>query len=517
MTAATKKHAVHGIICLMIAYAALLPNFYLIYNEVNRFVLQWSPATHASILMAILLMGAACFAVYRVGHAIVQHNKKLKPLAVMGATWLLYFILLRSLINILNSTHSVSDHTLAILDKTPIKLLYYFALPAPLLLFARQVSNTALCKLYLVTSPILLLFLTAPLVWRSQVPSFEAPAEIGPTPIVSTNEVPGLIVIIFDEWDYEMTFPDGTLREGLPHLQSLLNEATLYTDAQAEGAMTATSVTKFLFQRNPEYLKKTHAEIYENIYKNVPFVGPSIYSNFDDRYTKALIGYFLNYPHMIGKDLDVCLTMPIGGKLPFWDNTLELLKTQGACLRFVGIHLESKKLRGEETLFWNIVEPVHNLTMELLERTPKPVVGVFHYPIPHDPFIYDRNGKKETIDTTMNLAESLRDRDGYLDNLDYLDTILGQLIQALKDQGRYDKTMFVIMSDHAWRLNEDKGYFADHIEDAKPDSLFKHVPLVIREPGQQTARRVDERFKLISFYAYLEAYLNENYPGALTP
>ena len=50
MTRNTKNHVTNGIICLMIAYVALLPNFYGIYYQVNRFVLQWSPTSHAAIL-----------------------------------------------------------------------------------------------------------------------------------------------------------------------------------------------------------------------------------------------------------------------------------------------------------------------------------------------------------------------------------------------------------------------------------------------------------------------------------
>ncbi len=515
MTRNTKNHVTNGIICLMIAYVALLPNFYEIYYQVNRFVLQWSPTSHAAILTAILIVAAICFATYLVGYAIASRVEKLKPFLLAGVSWLLYFVLLRSIINILHASGTFPDSVLDVLGKTWLKLLYYFALPAPFLLLWSQSFRKVSRNFYLLTSPILVMLATAPLYWTSQLPAFKGLDTIDSQAAKTDTPLPNLLVFIFDEWDYEVAFPDHQVLDGMPHLSALLEESTLYTDARSGGAMTATAMTRLLFQRNPDFLKKSYEEIYDDIYKRRDFDGPSIFAGFDNRYTKAMIGFYLNYPDMLGRDVDFSITMPVGGTLPFRESTVELLKTQGAFLRFVGIHLEGKKLRGEEMLFWNMVDPVHKLVMTILDRSTKPIVGIFHYPIPHDPFIYDRNGKKEHIDTTMDLSEALRDRDGYLDNLAYLDTLVGQLVQKLKDRGIYDQTLFVATSDHAWRLNADKGVYINTDEDPKPDSLWKHIPLIIHEPGQTEARRVDETFQMTTFYEYLEGYMNRAYPGGL--
>ncbi|MFP6907355.1 MAG: sulfatase-like hydrolase/transferase, partial [Verrucomicrobiota bacterium] len=379
---------------------------------------------------------------------------------------------------------------------------------------ANKIFGTVLQKLYLVLSPIIIMLIGAPLFWTNQAPTFSE-FEIENDVSATTNTLPSILVIIFDEWDYEVTFPNNQLLDGLPNLRALLDESTLYSKALSAGATTATAIPRFLFQRNPDFLKKSYDEIYDDLYSRRTIEGPSFFKAFDDRYTRAIIGYYLNYPRLLGEDVDFARTMPVGGTLPYWEHMVELLKSQTAILRFVGIHVEEKKLRGEEVLFWNLVEPVHELTTNIIANSTKPVVGIFHYPVPHDPFIYDANGKKTTVDSTQDLSEALRDRQGYLDNLAYLDTLLGQLIQVLKDQGRYEHTLFVATSDHSWRLNADKGVYIAAHEDKKPDSKFKHVPLIIHEPGQTEGRLVDEPFPLVNFYNYLEAYLERTYPDAI--
>lgn len=46
-------------LCLAVAYVALLPQFYLVYDKGNRFSLDWSKTVRASILISIALLAAA--------------------------------------------------------------------------------------------------------------------------------------------------------------------------------------------------------------------------------------------------------------------------------------------------------------------------------------------------------------------------------------------------------------------------------------------------------------------------
>ena len=70
-------------------------------------------------------------------------------------------------------------------------------------------------------------------------------------------------------------------------------------------------------------------------------------------------------------------------------------------------------------------------------------------------------------------------RHGYYAATSYLDDNLGQIIQALKDNGLYDNTIIVFWSDHGYHLGENS-----HWTKATTRELDTRVPLIFRIPGQ---------------------------------
>jgi len=71
-------------------------------------------------------------------------------------------------------------------------------------------------------------------------------------------------------------------------------------------------------------------------------------------------------------------------------------------------------------------------------------------------------------------------RHGYYAATSYLDDNLGQIIQALKDNGLYDNTIIVFWSDHGYHLGENS-----HWTKATTRELDTRVPLIFRIPGQK--------------------------------
>lgn len=65
-----------------------------------------------------------------------------------------------------------------------------------------------------------------------------------------------------------------------------------------------------------------------------------------------------------------------------------------------------------------------------------------HWPIPHAPYIYDR----EKGDFSL----ASRSHEKYLDNLVLTDRTVGRLRQDLEEAGLWDSTILLISSDHAW-------------------------------------------------------------------
>ncbi|MFC2173662.1 sulfatase [Acidobacteriota bacterium] len=70
-------------------------------------------------------------------------------------------------------------------------------------------------------------------------------------------------------------------------------------------------------------------------------------------------------------------------------------------------------------------------------------------------------------------------RDRYLENMAFADSLVGRVIDMLKKQGRYDRAMIVILSDHGEAfLEHDRFLHTKHLY-----REFIHVPLIIKWPA----------------------------------
>jgi len=81
----------------------------------------------------------------------------------------------------------------------------------------------------------------------------------------------------------------------------------------------------------------------------------------------------------------------------------------------------------------------------------------------------------------------------YAGEIAFVDANIGRLMAALKAEGVYDSSIIIVTADHGEMLGEhgedDHGYFIY-------ESAIK-VPLILKRPGQQTARRVESIVGLV--------------------
>ncbi|MFC6873706.1 sulfatase [Halobellus marinus] len=82
-------------------------------------------------------------------------------------------------------------------------------------------------------------------------------------------------------------------------------------------------------------------------------------------------------------------------------------------------------------------------------------------------------------------------------SLRYQDRKLGQLLSVLKETGKYDDTLVVIVADHGKTLGE-------HDRDGTPPHSTRgvntNVPLIVKQPGQDTPERVSDPAELIGLF-----------------
>lgn len=104
--------------------------------------------------------------------------------------------------------------------------------------------------------------------------------------------------------------------------------------------------------------------------------------------------------------------------------------------------------------------------------------------------------------------------DSYLGNLRYMDGVLGRFLDLLRAAGTLDDALIVVTSDHAWRFDPEQRKFDFAVEDGLPESWLKHVPLLVKEPGQTRARQRQERVSPMDIHDLVERAVSPQ-PGGV--
>ena len=73
----------------------------------------------------------------------------------------------------------------------------------------------------------------------------------------------------------------------------------------------------------------------------------------------------------------------------------------------------------------------------------------------------------------------------------YADRLFGEWMQALRGSGRWDESWVIVLSDHG-------PHFRDYA--GTPDGK-RHVPFLVKAPGQKIRRDVRDPFRLVDFQA----------------
>jgi hypothetical protein len=200
----------------------------------------------------------------------------------------------------------------------------------------------------------------------------------------------------------------------------------------------------------------------------------------------ALIGWYHPYCRVIGRDVTRCRWYPY---VPNPAETLRdgllmqavlLLDTVPGVFRFgVLERLGGGWMRGSEDPQWHATQyrRIHQDTVEAAADAGLELVFA-HYPIPHLPFIFDRDTGSMRFDGQST----------YADNLALTDRTLAELRLALERAGLWDRTALIVTSDH-WhrRAGEARGIMPVV---GRPEY---RVPLVVRLHSQRQPVARSER------------------------
>jgi sulfatase-like protein len=131
---------------------------------------------------------------------------------------------------------------------------------------------------------------------------------------------------------------------------------------------------------------------------------------------------------------------------------------------------------------------IHENALRLV-ADPKLNIVYLHYPVPHMLTIYDRDTKGFSLD----------DGNNYFDNLLLVDRTIGEIRSALEHAGLWDRTAFLITSDHPLRLDIYRAspeWNAEQ-ENAVSRAPERYIPYMLKLPGQAHGGRYSKAFNCV--------------------
>ena len=501
------------VLSLVTAYVALLPQFYLMYEKGNRYTTGWSPRSRAGILLAIGLLGA-CYALgywmLRAGAVVLsrrQDRVDCGRLVYDFSLWVMLAVLFRTIMAISFLTGELPEWAIRAIDSPINKTLWYFMLPAIGWLIHRGAMERGILAIYRLMVIIFALFLLQAFRWDiyTNDSSGQAISARG----TQQNNQGSLYIFLFDEWSYEHSFghPEFSLTQ-MPRLTEFLGQSTLFHRAYSPAAGSGVSIPRFLYQPDERIQSYSYADVQRLLLDN-GFMALNLKSIFDlsDRHFKFVAGTYLHYYVILGSKVDRILRFDDNNiRYSLLERVMDLLFTQVDFLGKFGVPIPAHgqsplSASGWQSLAMEFQSRIRPVISDVLPALPDQSIAFFHLYLPHPPYLFMRDWTRRNPLTfsdpgTIGL---------YQENVYAIDAVIGDIMGHLKNRGDFDSSMIVITSDHSWKYH----YSASWEElDPEPYLPEKHVPLIIKYPGQVRGGSVDMPIRTVELHPQFDSFLN---------
>jgi hypothetical protein len=329
--------------------------------------------------------------------------------------------------------------------------------------------------------------------WGSPLDPLDAPPE---TRVAG----PPVYFVIFDGWSAQESLARGRFRDFTPELRALAQQSFVFERAISPSFDTAVSVPRLLFAKgegwwltpgNSEAVWQRSEDRYGEPLEAADVLDvPNLFQPFAQRgYATVLTGYYLPYRRLLGPELNVARSEP---HVPRGSTLADRLGVRAlAGMRYLQGLGAGERLLSEHRLRYSqnwfaLNQRVLADTLEIAADWPRNTFSFSHFPMPHPPFVIAADG---SFRGPYRGDRSSGTRADYRLHLRNLDRIVGLLVAALRENGRFDEALIVMTGDHGWKRH---------------DRRVLHVPLLIKWPHQREARAIDGVFPTLALPALLE-------------
>lgn len=268
---------------------------------------------------------------------------------------------------------------------------------------------------------------------------------------------PSIHLLIYDGMAWERFYDGGSVSPELPHFRALAESGLTFLAARPSGGNTARSLSQLLTGRAARRVDFPFGEwsMYgvgdqgqplpqdDNLFSDIGGSGVNLVVN----------GFYLPYLSYLGEHMTKAHQMPLLSS-PLARNLQFLLRAL-----LYPPHVESHQKSEAASAFYR----------KAIREAPVNTLFYMHFNQPHTPMPYDEEGavisRLDFYDyaVTADLGELQR---RYFDSMKKVDWRLGETLDLLRAEGKYEDSLIIVTSDH-----NSLGYSSPY------------VPLVIKAPG----------------------------------
>ena len=327
-----------------------------------------------------------------------------------------------------------------------------------------------------------------------------------------------IVLIIFDELDYSLTFDNRPHSLKIPELQRFADESFSATNAYPPSGNTDSSIPALTTGRLVEETReKSQNELqirFADANEFTSWKTAGIFSKINDMGgTNAVVGWHHPYCRVFRDILERCTTdYSFSLRRLSGNHEDTLLESMVNYFRRFGLTLPIIKHLVSTYFDFTSKHVAYIKTTKNVSAEAKKLsvdkdlsFALLHYPVPHSPYIYSRENGRFVETGGAN----------YFDNLALTDALLGELRTEMENADIWEKTIVVVTSDHWWRgdFSDKAGLWTkEELADISAAKNFR-VPFIIKpfeEPGEATAPIIyDKEFNTVLVHDLLLAMLSD--------
>jgi hypothetical protein len=321
------------------------------------------------------------------------------------------------------------------------------------------------------------------------------------SPVESGNALPSVVFLMLDEFPLQAVLDDdgGIDADRFPNLAALAAESTWYPNYTVTATVTTRSVPSILTGRLPSGGPPLASAHPDNLFS---LLAPTHHLTTSETVTElcafstcgiegAERSSGRGIPSLLDQMSDV------------WQERVGLRAPSGADLDEFAEEAETVEPTVEGPVIGDEEEVAARPArvtqfLDALTTSPSPSLGYLHLMLPHRPWRFAPDGQPYGgIDAQQLAVEAQMDlgvdewtaalvQQTFLLQAQYTDRLVGEVLDGLRDAGRFEDTLIVVTSDHGMHVSTDPSEGRSVGADALDDVAF--VPLIIKSPGQQEGR-----------------------------